>query len=411
MDLLSHVERRHPLYELCYPLFRLIHNRIYYRQFDIRGRGQLPPAGVPYIMVCNHQNGLNDAMAMLFAQNDRSRRPVFIARADIFSNAFTARILKLLRIMPAYRVRDTGVGSVNKNQAVFQHAAHILTQGGVIGIFPEAVAHATHQLNNFKKGFARIAFMAEEACDFQLGLQIVPVGLHYSNYEQAQSRLCLSFGKPFGLQNLKAVYQDNPQKAFTLLCQQAHDAVRPLMLDVPPDDYAMRDAACRMTESMLPDREQRPYYRVLDMLRKVADTPADTSRVQQWLDLLRAKALDGSLPTLPQTRQQMTNRFMQLLLLAIPALIGLLLFLPTWLIVRLTLQHVRTDVLRASFKIGIGTTVGSLNGLTAIVVGALAGGLPAAIVTACCCLPTAWACVRFHYSSRVYRQLRKVARQ
>lgn len=228
----SKVEQRNWLYEALYIYVRFVHNHIYYKSYQIRGIENIPDNDEPFMVICNHQNGLNDALGILFALHSTGRRPVFIARGDIFQKTFVAKLLRFVRIMPAFRVRDTGMENLGENDAIFNRSADILNSGGIIAMFPEAGHEDCHHLGTFKKGFSRIAFKAVEDSDFQLKLKVLPFSNHYSNYFHLQSKLAITIGEPFTFDELYDLYKEHPQRARTLLADKARKRVKGMMLDI-----------------------------------------------------------------------------------------------------------------------------------------------------------------------------------
>src|SRR5665811_1393827 len=61
------------------------------------------PKNKPIVFAPNHQNALSDPMAVLL---NTKFQPVWLGRADIFKNKTIAIVLKFLKIMPVYRLRD-----------------------------------------------------------------------------------------------------------------------------------------------------------------------------------------------------------------------------------------------------------------------------------------------------------------
>jgi len=117
------------------------------------------------------------------------RDPVFLARADVFANKFLAGILRLLKILPVYRIRD-GVGELAKNEAIFQETMEVLRRGKCpVCIMPEGNHGTKRKLRQLVKGIFRVAFQAQEAFGEQPGVVIVPVGIDYSNYYTFRSKL------------------------------------------------------------------------------------------------------------------------------------------------------------------------------------------------------------------------------
>ena len=69
------------------------HNVVYYRRFVVKNIENIPPRGVPTLVIANHQNGMMDAMAILHTLYHDRRQPVFIARGDIFKKDSVARVV------------------------------------------------------------------------------------------------------------------------------------------------------------------------------------------------------------------------------------------------------------------------------------------------------------------------------
>ena len=66
-------------YALLYQYVKVVHHYIYHSDFDVLGTENIPPKGTPTLVISNHQNGLLDALGIIYAFKD-GRQPVFIAR-------------------------------------------------------------------------------------------------------------------------------------------------------------------------------------------------------------------------------------------------------------------------------------------------------------------------------------------
>lgn len=277
------VNKPHWFYSFIYPWFKFIHNHIYYRKFNVVGSENLPKDGEGYLVICNHQNGLNDAMGVLHAISGK-RRPVFIARGDIFKKDFLAKALRTLRIMPAFRVRDAGYDGLGQNDAIFEQSARIIGEGDVVALFPEASHQKGHYLSTFKKGFARIAFKVAEESNYEKPLRIVPMAHHYSNYFSAQSKLAIIIGEPFDFTELYELHKEDPNKAIAQLNQKARAKVQELMLDISDrEHYQQYELLCGINR----DRQMK-----LMKLRKSYfpnELTADKATVKQLDELKEAK--------------------------------------------------------------------------------------------------------------------------
>src|SRR5690606_10332368 len=122
-------------------------------------------------------------------------QPVWLARADIFKNKTAAAILKFLKIMPVYRMRD-GKENLAKNDETFLSSIRVLENNFALGLFPEAAHSGKRQMLVHKKAVPRIVFMAEEKSKNNLDIQIIPTGIYYSHYWKFNRNLIVNFGKP-----------------------------------------------------------------------------------------------------------------------------------------------------------------------------------------------------------------------
>lgn len=200
----------------------------FYKKYIVTGKENVP-RDKPVLLAPNHQNAALDAYAVItslpFCQ------PVFLARADVFKKPAVAWILQMIKILPVYRERD-GTDSLEKNNEIFNLAIEVLEKKKVIGIFPEGRHNNSRFLLPLKKGVPRVAFTAEEKNNFNLGLQIVPVGIYYDNYENSNSVLQVNYGKPIAVSSYRELYIQNPPKAMLTLRNDLEKAIKPLMIDI-----------------------------------------------------------------------------------------------------------------------------------------------------------------------------------
>ncbi len=236
-------------YAFLFYYVRFVHRYIYNSDYRVLGGENIPPKGTPTLVISNHQNGLLDALGIIFAFRD-GRQPVFIARADIFNNPIAAKLLRFLKIMPAFRIIDVARNEVSKSNVTFLRAARVLMEGGTVAIFPEAGHEETHHLGTFKKGFPRIAFKAEEEANFNLNLQILPVANHYSNYVNFRQKKVMVIGKPFGFSEFFDTYKSKPNDAYIALNEKCRAVVKEMMLDV--EDLTNYDSYRTISEIIRP---------------------------------------------------------------------------------------------------------------------------------------------------------------
>ncbi len=201
---------------------------VFYRSWKIRGLEKIDMTK-PHIFAANHQNALMDALHLLVMLK---AQPIFLARADMFKNKTLAKVLNWMKIMPVYRIRD-GYESLQKNEEVFEQCAKVLAKGRSMIIFPEGNHGDQRNLRALKKGLARVAFGAEEARNFELGLEIVPVGLDYSHYEKFRAHVTISVGEPIPVAQFKDIYQSDAQKGLKALNEEIRRKIFPHMIHIP----------------------------------------------------------------------------------------------------------------------------------------------------------------------------------
>ncbi len=108
--------------------------RLNFKKLVFTGRKENVSKDRPVIFAPNHRNALLDALMLVYAGYPL-KQVVFLARADIFKQKFIAWILRGLRIIPVFRIRD-GKDNLNRNSEIFNNAASILKNNNPIAIFP-----------------------------------------------------------------------------------------------------------------------------------------------------------------------------------------------------------------------------------------------------------------------------------
>jgi 1-acyl-sn-glycerol-3-phosphate acyltransferase len=203
-----------------------------HKKITVTGTENIPKRE-PVIFAPNHQNALMDPLAIACTNPLQS---VWLARADIFQLKATQPILKYLKILPIYRIRD-GKENLSNNEHIFQQVIHILENKHSIALFPEAAHSGKRQMLPHKKAIPRIALEAEEKNQFNLDLQIVPVGIFYDHYWNFNRSLIIEYGKPIGIDKYKEEYAGNPQKAMMNLRDEIYRCLEPLTLNIKSQSH------------------------------------------------------------------------------------------------------------------------------------------------------------------------------
>ncbi|HVS21579.1 MAG TPA: lysophospholipid acyltransferase family protein, partial [Pyrinomonadaceae bacterium] len=230
--------------------------RVYFRRIEVVGLDNVP-RDTPVIFVLNHPNALVDPVFLLCLA---PRRVSFVAKAPLFRMPIVGYFVRALDSLPAYRRQDEGQ-DVARNLETFEAARRLLARGGTIGICPEGVSHDEPRLKPLKTGAARIALGAVSSGE-AIDLQIVPVGLYYTEKTTFRSSALLYFGEPLPV--APVVLEPNgtpPREAVRELSDKVEKALREVILHAEQEEaLSLIERAERIfsaEEVGEPDEEQR----------------------------------------------------------------------------------------------------------------------------------------------------------
>ncbi len=198
----------------------------------ITGKEKIP-VNKPVVFAPNHQNALSDPLAILLHTRFQ---PVWLSRADIFKSKFASTILRFMKMMPVYRIRD-GKENLEKNDQTFSNSIKVLENNSALALFPEAAHSGKRQMLSHKKAVPRIVLMAEEKTKFTLDIHIIPTGIYYSHYWKFDRTVIVNFGDPIRVKDFEKLHTDNPNAAFISLKEKIHESVLPLIIDFRSKKY------------------------------------------------------------------------------------------------------------------------------------------------------------------------------
>lgn len=236
------------------------------------------PKNKPIIFSPNHQNALSDPMAILL---HTKLQPVWLARADIFKNRTAAAILRFLKIMPVYRMRD-GKENLAKNDEIFSNSVRVLENNSALGLFPEAAHSGKRQMLTHKKAVPRIAFLAAQKADYKLDIQIIPTGIFYSSYWKFNRNLIVKFGNPISVNEYIDEFKQSESAAILKLRQRILDDMQPVVLEIKSTRYYEEFEIIREIYGKHYLKRQKLKYSVLNLFK------SDQKLVTK-LDTLEAK--------------------------------------------------------------------------------------------------------------------------
>ncbi len=232
----SRRERGPLIYRLTWWVAR-VSLRLFYRRIEVIGAEHLRLSG-PVVLVANHPNYMVDPLAVATATRRQVR---FIAKGPLLDRyPVLSRFLRAIGTIPIYRSEDdlaAGVGRRARNRAAFQQVTAALARGGAIGVFAEGVSHSTPHIAEIQTGAARMVLDAEALHDFQLHVQVVPVGIYFPHPEALYSAGVVRFGPALDLAPFLAQYPTAPGQAVRGLTRALREALRSLTLHVPDLDW------------------------------------------------------------------------------------------------------------------------------------------------------------------------------
>ncbi|MDR1339008.1 MAG: 1-acyl-sn-glycerol-3-phosphate acyltransferase [Prevotellaceae bacterium] len=285
--------RKGLVYRIFKQYVRLAHS-VYYRKIHFLGKENMPD-NVPLMVISDHQNSLNDALALVLAINARGRRKIrAIARADAFNFPVFGTIFRGIGIMPAFRLMYQGIGSLSNNADTFIKTYHELLNNGTIIIYPEAGHQDKRWLGKFSYGYLRIAFEAAERGNYETDIFVMPSCNHYSDYMNIREDMIIKFGEPVSLKPYYGMYKEKHRTAQREVNAIVRERVADLMLNITDLDnyeaidflrntYGIRYAGyngfnpCRLPEKLLSDKQ---FFEHLNTLK----TSGQESEIQQIYD-------------------------------------------------------------------------------------------------------------------------------
>jgi 1-acyl-sn-glycerol-3-phosphate acyltransferase len=210
------------------------------------------PKDAPFLLCSNHPNAFMDAIVLGMSVK---RRTWFLVRSDVFRSKLSAALFEFIGMLPIYRLQE-GVENLSKNDETFARCTRILEKKGGIIIFSEGLCIQERRIRKLRKGTARIAFTAEQANDFNLGLQVVPVGINYSATPwKFRSTVHLRFGEAFPVTAYQEVWDESQSKAINQFTRDLEQRmVQELVIIEKPENDQL---VARLEEMFLKDFAKR----------------------------------------------------------------------------------------------------------------------------------------------------------
>ena len=241
----------------------------------------------PTIVVSNHPNTLTDA----FLVGDQiKQRLYFLGNASLFVKY--AWFFSIAAI-PIERYKDTD-GKPLDNDKAFERCDEFLGEGGVLYIAPEGGSKRGRRIRPLKTGTARIGFSAERKKNWRLGLEVIPTGVTYEDYEKFRGRVIIHIGKGLKITDYKSDYEKDDRGTVRKFTNDLDHSMRKLInhtTDEEEDEMLYKVEAVLQTEE--PVSFENQYYRSKKILEHIRQQATESP---EWLTAFKTslnKYTDG----------------------------------------------------------------------------------------------------------------------
>lgn len=218
------------VYKITRPLARQA-LKIYFKSIYFSNVENLP-LDKPVILASNHPTAFVEPIIMACFLP----KPVsYLVRGDFFKNYIFRKILEAYNMVPVFRFID-GYSNMKKNASSFEYCNDLLKDNRIIMVMVEGLTHHDKKLWPLKKGAARMAFETIERYGLDLDIQIVPVGINYTNATKFRSEVMIDFGKSISVNDYWKIYQEHPQKALRLLTKDLFPLMKEHIIEIDNQD-------------------------------------------------------------------------------------------------------------------------------------------------------------------------------
>lgn len=221
-------EKFGPLHSFLRNFWFLLWFKLWYKDITIIGKKNLD-RNVPTILAINHQNTAMDPLVLC---GTILRQITWLARADLYKKKAFVPLLHCFKILPIFRQRD-GVKSLENNDLVFEKVVEVISAKKLVGLFPEGTHWGFRRLRQTRKAIPRIVYMAEEKNNFNMDININPVGIYYEDYVDIRKNLFIKIGEPITIRQYLDSLQNNTQVAENEIRIAVEEGLRNSMIDIP----------------------------------------------------------------------------------------------------------------------------------------------------------------------------------
>ena len=201
---------------------------LFFHKIEVRHGQNIPKRG-PTVFVANHPSSTMDGLVL----TTLTRRMVhYIGHAGLFANKAKAWFLRNCGMIPVHRC-PSEAEKKKSNIEAFQACYETLEEGGAISIFPEGISEDSRHVQKIKTGAARIVLETERRNNYQLGVQVIPIGLHFFSRSRFRSKVLVNVGRPLELTRYFTLDKEDSTKAVKGLTEKIQTRLEELTVHIP----------------------------------------------------------------------------------------------------------------------------------------------------------------------------------
>jgi len=261
------------------------------------------PKDKPVLLACNHPNSFMDGFLFGTGQPQSIH---FIARGDAMNTPFKKWLFGLFHAVPIFRIQE-GIENLHRNKETFRECQAIFEKNGKIIIFSEGICVQEKRVRKLKKGTARMYFEIESNFDFNLGIQIIPVGFNYTFFNKPGAEVMINVGKPMPMERYVELYKENKAQGINTFTADLQEKIEERVISIhKKEDEALAEnlltlARNDFNEPPLPWKPTRNDRFLLekstcDTLNHISENDRDTyqklsQEVEQYFSQLKEHRL------------------------------------------------------------------------------------------------------------------------
>lgn len=253
--------------------------RLYYKEIRVNNKGNLSNGKKPMIIIANHPNTLMDAWVVGMV----CKQPIYyMAKATLFDSKFKLKLLRGLNMIPINR-KGEGITDGVDNTDSLSECYKVLAEGKTLVIFPEGTSYKEKILRELKTGTARIALETEKLNGGKLDLQVVAVGINYSQPEKFRSNILIDIDQPRGVMEHYELYLINKKKAVYNLTQQFRERLEKVLVTTETkEEEELLDDIYKVLNTKYISSRDKGVQRQVNELKDIKNKIDELKLVQPW---------------------------------------------------------------------------------------------------------------------------------